>query len=345
MKGVDFMLILYVLILNSIAAAGLVTFMSENVVVLTIIGIALLLFVYVVFRFKKRKKKRHEVIHPVTEIIGNIPERIAELNQEIKPFGFAYEQYQDIFYSLMNPWQRSLGYCRLYDEACAAMSMIIDCEPIPFEYNGRRWLIEFWKGQYGMNTGGEVGIYYTTGPNLNIPGIFNGTFYFCVKDEDCINMSFAFRKKGNLLFTRSGYHWWLTGFKLGEYSKPSDLSMDIALELYDRRMATAFVNALKKAGYKENEYSVQGRVVKVRFNKPHTSQPLTRTAFTDFLMQRNNENLCSSYNYLTEAYTDTLDKLEIVRNESPSMYNQILSLGKPKAVYDSYSKIKGYLNN
>ena len=325
--------------------AELVTLVSENVILLTIVGAILLLAITVIRSIRKKKKKgKKEVIRPVAEILGNVPERLAELNQELQPFGFAYEPYQDIFYSLMNPWQRDLGYCRLYDEASAALSMIIDCEPIRFEYNGRRWLIEFWKGQYGMNTGGEVGIYYTTGPDLNIPGIFNGTFYFCVKDEDCINMSYIFRKDDNILFTRSGYHWWLTGFKLGEFSKLSQLSMDIVLDLYDRRMANAFVEALRKAGYKDNEYSQQGYRVMVRFDRPHTKQPLTRSGLTEFIMQRNNDNLCNSYNKLTAAYTDTLDKLEIVRRESPSMYNQILNIGKPKAVFESYNTLKGYLN-
>ncbi len=337
------MLILSTLELNYVAATSLLTFLSNNVVLLIIIGFVLLVIVTTVFRIKGRKKKKHEVIHPVSEVLGNVPERIQELNAEIKPFGFAYEPYQDIFYSLMNPWQRGMGYCRLYDEASAALSMIIDSEPIPFEYGGRRWLIEFWKGQYGMNTGGEVGIYYTTGPNLNIPGVFNGTFYFCPKDEECINMSFALRKKGNLMFTRSGYHWWLTGFKLGEFSKPSELSMEITMDLYDKRMANAFVESLIRAGYSQDEYRIQGRRVMIRFDKPHTKQPLTRTAFTDYLMQRNNESFCTSYNFLTSEYTDTIDKLEIVRNENPSMYNRILSLGKPKEAFESYNTIKGYL--
>ena len=328
-----------------ITMSGIFTFMSQNVVLITVIGAVLLVLVSIIYRLRRNKlKNRHEVIHPVTEFIGTTDERLAELNRELRPFGFSYEPYQDIFFSLMNPWQRELGYCRLYDEASAAMSMIIDCEPICFDYNGRRWLIEFWKGQYGMTTGGEVGIYSTTGPDLNIPGIFNGTFYFCVKDEDCINMSFVFKKKGNILFTRSGYHWWLTGFKLGEFSKPSELSMDITLELFDKKMAAAFVNSLKKAGYKEEEYIHNGRKVIIRFAKPHNRQPLTRSRLTDFIMQRNNEAFCTSYHLLTEAYTDTLDKLEIVKNESPSMYNQILNLGKPKAVFDSFHSIEEYLN-
>ncbi|MDD3172834.1 MAG: DUF4474 domain-containing protein [Herbinix sp.] len=340
------MLIQNTLFLKLIAVAGIVTYVSENILFLTIIGFFLLLIIALLYTLKlKMKTKKHEVSPPVRDIIGDVPERIDELNQELKPFGFMYDPYQDIFYSIMNPWQRDLGFCRLYDEASAALSMIIDCEPITFEYDGRRWLIEFWKGQYGMNTGGEIGIYYTTGPNLNIPGIFNGTFYYCVKDEDCINMSFAFRKNGNLLFTRSNYHWWLTGFKLGEFSNPSELTMDIILDLYDKRMAYTFVNALVKAGYKEDEFSVHGKRVMVHFEKPHTTQPITRTAFTDFIMQRNNEAFCNAYNKLTQDYTDTIDKLEIVRNESPGMYNHLLSLGKPKAVYEAYNSLKGHLDN
>lgn len=340
------MILQYAFHLNSIAAAGVVVFFAENITLIAVIGLILLLIFGFIYTFRlKKKNKEHEVVPPVTDIIGNIPDRIAELNSEIKPFGFAYEPYQDIFYSLMNPWQRELGYCRLYDEASAALSMIIDCEPITFEYNGRKWLIEFWKGQYGMNTGGEVGIYYTTGPSLNIPGFFNGTFYHCPKDEDCINMSFTFRKKGNLLFTRSGYHWWLTGFKLGEYSKPSELSMDITLDLYDRRMAYTFVNALVKAGYKEEEYSVAGNRVMVHYEKPHSPQPVTRTAFTDFIMLRNNESFCDAYKRLTADYTDTIDKLEVVRKESPGMYNHLLSLGKPKATYEAFKNINEHLDD
>lgn len=339
------MLIFNTINLRLFTILGIVTYLTENILFLTIIGSVLLLILAFLFTIGlKRKSKKHEVIPPITDIIGNDPDRIAELNQDLKPFGFAYEPNQDLFYSIMNPWQRELGYCRLYDEASAALSMIIDCEPITFEYNGRKWLVEFWKGQYGMNTGGEIGIYYTTGPLLSIPGIFNGTFYYCVKDEDCINMSYVLRKNGNLLFTRSAYHWWLTGFKLGEFSKPSELSMDIVLDFFDRRMAYSFINALVKVGYKEEEYSVQGSKVYVHFDKPHTPQPVTRTTFTDFIMQRNNESFCNSYLRLTSDYTDTIDKLEVLRKESPGMYDQILNFGKPKAVYEAYNSIKEKLD-
>ena len=38
--------------------------------------------------------------------------------------------------------------------------MVFDSLPVYFNYRGRTWLIEFWKGQYGINAGGEIGIYH-----------------------------------------------------------------------------------------------------------------------------------------------------------------------------------------
>ncbi|HHU72113.1 MAG TPA: DUF4474 domain-containing protein [Clostridiales bacterium] len=322
-------------------------FIVQNRFVL--IGAGAILFVLILvfssrIRKKKRKDKEERFIPPVHSIIGDEAERIELFNKDLAPFGFRYEPYQDIFYSLMNCWQRDFGYFRLYDEACAPLSMIIDCEPIYFEYGGKRWMIEFWKGQYGMTTGAEVGIYYTNGPDLNIPGIFNGTFYHCVKDEDRINMSFILRKNNNLLLTRSGYHWWLTGFKLGEFTDPDELSMDIMLELYNRTMANAFVGGLLKAGYKEHEFAVSGYRVYIHFNKPHTPQPITRTSITEYIMQKNNANLCNTYAKLTAGYSETIDKIYVVKDKSPNMYNQMLSFGKPKGVFDAYNSIKGSLN-
>ena len=317
---------------------------------LVIIGILLLLLITSIFFRRRRKKKRKEkerknrIVRPVTDVVGTDPERLAELNKDLRPFGFSYEPDQDFFYSLMNGWQRQFGYCWLYDEASTPLSMVIDCEPVPFEFNGIKWLVEFWKGQYGMTMGGEVGIYYTTGPNLNIPGTFNGTFYQSVKDEDRIHMSFAFRKNGNLLFTRSAYHWWITGFKLGEYSDSDELSMDIIMDFDDRKMAYAFAEALMKVGYTDEEFGLRGSRVYIQYTKPYSKQPLTRTKFAENLAQKNNRSYCDAYQKLTEAYTDTLDKLEIVRNELPNMYNQILNMGKPKQVFEAFDQIQSHLN-
>lgn len=152
-------------------------------------------------------------------IIGAVKKMDNEkFDETIEISGYAYDEAQDIFYSTLYPWQRKFGYCRLYDEAATSLGMIMDCEPIYFEYDGKRWLIEFWKGQYDLPTGCELGIYSTDGPDLNIPGFYNGTFYNAVGSEDFLDMSVKLYRKGKLLFTREGRHWWITGFKLGKFS-------------------------------------------------------------------------------------------------------------------------------
>ncbi|MDR0818688.1 MAG: DUF4474 domain-containing protein, partial [Oscillospiraceae bacterium] len=148
-----------------------------------------------------------------------------QLNALLDDAGFAYERDGDYFYSLRNCWQRECGYCKLYDEGCRELYMITDAEPIEFTYDGKRWLIEFWKGQYGITTGAEIGIYRTEREDISSPD-FTGTFYEAIPDAEMMPMSFTLRKRGRTLLSRSDRHWWLTGFILGEFSQPKSLTMD-----------------------------------------------------------------------------------------------------------------------
>lgn len=109
-----------------------------------------------------------------------------------------------------------MGYSRLYDELAAPSFMIIDCEPIYFEYNNKRWMIELWKGQYGIMTGFEIGVYYTDGPNLTDEN-FNWTFYSCADDDNMRKMKSTLTKNSKAIIRRKGLHWWLAGFKPGEF--------------------------------------------------------------------------------------------------------------------------------
>lgn len=122
-------------------------------------------------------------------------QKVKDINEALSLYGFLFDVQQDLVYSHMYPWQRKVGYCRLYDELAPSLNMIIDSEPIYFQYDGRRWLIEFWKGQYGMTTGGEVGVYVTDKEDVDIPGIFSGAFYECVSDDDRLQMAYTLKKR------------------------------------------------------------------------------------------------------------------------------------------------------
>lgn len=238
--------------------------------------------------------------------------------------GYAYDAEQDIFYCNMNPWQRNMGYNRLYDESMALFGMIVDCEPIYFEYSNKIWLIEFWKGQYDLNTGCEVGIYTVEKPLINIPKMYKYMFYKCASDEERLTMSFTLKKNGRILFSRDEKHWWLAGFKLGEYSEPSELIMNLNITFKDYIMCNAFIKGLINSGYSRAEISINGNTVGLTFDKPHTPQPATRSDKSDEIIQKKNKLLCDSYNDITKVYDKIADKMAVIKNKSPEIYEEIV---------------------
>lgn len=75
--------------------------------------------------------------------------------------GFSYDPKQKTLYSDLTPIQRFFGFSRTVDLAAdPVLSSSIYCDPIYFYYNGKEYLLELWKGQYGLMTGVEVGLYY-----------------------------------------------------------------------------------------------------------------------------------------------------------------------------------------
>lgn len=266
-----------------------------------------------------------------------------EFEKLLSDAGYAYDPSRDIFITKMNCWQKKYGYCRLYDEACPPMCLIIDSEPVEFEYKGKHWLIEFWKGQYYLNTGCEIGVYNTDKPELNIPELFTGTFYNCVGKEDMLEIQFILYKNGKELFFREEKHWWLTGFKTGEFSDPSELTLRIRITFKDTVMCHNFIKAMKKIGYQDHEILTNGIVAEFMFDKPHTEQPLTRTVDTDWIMQRYNEHCCKVFQEVTEGCNTWPEKLAAIRTKEPHLYNGVIEAGKTAEVFRAFLKLKKHV--
>lgn len=66
--------------------------------------------------------------------------------------GFEYYPRLDIICSTYNNAQRMAGYCKAYDNTAMAILAVIDCEQVYFHYGGKEWMLELWKGQYGIET-------------------------------------------------------------------------------------------------------------------------------------------------------------------------------------------------
>ena len=206
--------------------------------------------------------------------------------------GFEYDHQQQIFYSRIDPWQQNFGYLSIYDDASPLCMIIIHSEPILFSYGGRNWKIEFWKGQYGICIGGEVGIYvgeFQPGTGWSVLDHTINHIEFedasnCASGDDMLQMSFVLKKGDEIVFTRNSdnpgtaateKHWWLTGFKPFEVAEPSELKMEICIVLKDVDMKKSFVGALEGAGYskeKDLAYIDGDNIVNIVFDKPYTSQ-------------------------------------------------------------------------
>ena len=306
----------------------------EYIVFIIIIILVLLLYRWIVVR--------KEVIDNVLERTDE--EKIKDINSALEQYGFLYDKNNDIIISNMYPWQREMGYCKLYDEVAPALSMIIDSEPIYFEYDNRRWLIEIWKGQYGVTTGGEVGIYVTETEDINIPGIFSGPFFKAVSDEERINMSFNLKMNGESLFQRKDYHWWLTGFDVGVFSNPNNLSMEALLSFPNSIMKNAFLKGLEEAGYKEDEVKIINNTIYFNFDKPKSYQSYNRHKLIKAFIQFMNKIYCKIYNLITKDFERTIDKIDFLRLYYPILFKLISGKNRMKKLEKYYKLISSYIN-
>jgi hypothetical protein len=211
------------------------------------------------------------------------------IRKTVKKLGFVYQEKQDIYISKVNAWQRKAGYSSLVDLASIPASMVIHCEPIKFNYKGKPYMIELWKGQYGVSTGAEIGIYKKNDPQKKQ--------WVCGEKKDMLEMSYVLKKNGREVFQRKGTHWWLTGFKPGEFSEPGELTMSITISFETHKeMLKAFVQAMKKLNYKINESNINAYMVTFRFDRPKSKQPLFDKSKLARKTQKNNKKLVKIYN-------------------------------------------------
>lgn len=275
------------------------------------------------------------------KITHNSPnKKITTLQKELYPFGLSYNKDYNILISNLYCWQRKYGYFSLLDEALPPLGLIVDCEPVTFIYNDKRWLIEFWKGQYGIATGVEIGIYNTSKKDYEINDYWKGPLYKAATDKEMLNINFKLRKKGQILFSRQDTHWWLTGFLLGEFSEPQNLEMDISITFPTYEMRDCFKNSLFKLGYKPSKVFIKYKTVIFTYSTPYNPQPSTRTPTTEHLVQKNNQLYCKSYEYITRNVAQTPDKIAYLKEYFPSMYNNIVTIGKSRQLFTYYDLFK-----
>jgi len=194
-----------------------------------------------------------------------------------------------IFYVEHDPWQKQFGFNAIYDLASPFIQLVYGTIRIKFRYgyvyklgtegankgrvlydssgnpiyetdaNGKPiekdWMIQCWKGRYGLVLlGAEFGIY--TKPRTQTAE----HYYSAVAEEELVMAMDVYQhnfltKQTKHLFTRGPEsNWWLTGFVPGsfhEFNKKSEIIAVVNMQFPDTEMMNLFYQGMKAAGFKD----------------------------------------------------------------------------------------------
>ena len=174
--------------------------------------------------------------------------------------GYQYNKEGNYYFTTTDPWQRNFGFNVLYDMGAPFVNFYYDTIRCKFRYQNKDWLIQFWKGQYGLVfLGAEIGVY--TKPLDREQAHYDGA-----SDDDMLYMSMSFYRKGEERATREyAKYWWCTAFvpgTLDSFRDRSELSMKCRITLKSKEMRDLFAASLEKNGFKQDkDFSVSGRDV------------------------------------------------------------------------------------
>lgn len=240
-----------------------------------------------------------------------------------EPFGYRYMPKWDVFASRVDAWQRQFGYGAIYDRAASYLNMVLETLPIYFDYHGKTWMIQIWKGQYGICTGCEVGVYCADRIVAEKEREF--TIFHAVGEGEMLLMSTELRRDGKLIAFLREKHWWLTTFDVGTFSNPEQLSLRVAIRFPDTEMQDAFYRGLLEQGIDWNDTFT--RCCTVYFYDPHGAIALSlwkRVQFT--LAQWMNRFNCKLFNFVTRSCTGSRDRILYLYFYLPFVCRHVLCL-------------------
>lgn len=172
--------------------------------------------------------------------------------------GYLYEPKGMYFYTAADPWQRNVGYNSIFDVIAPYTLINFETKRLRFEYGKKDWMIQLWKGQYGLLFyGAEAGVY--TKPKER-----ELMHYNAASDEEMLKMEMTFNylRNGKWVkrFTRPyDEYWWCTGFLAGNKKGDfSDIRVDMRITAKDGTMLAKIKSALSqnKMPYKSNGLDV-----------------------------------------------------------------------------------------
>ena len=173
---------------------------------------------------------------------------------------YKYDPEGEFFYvDDINSWQQNFGFNPLYDYAAGFTVMYYDTVRLKFNYKGTGYMLQLWKGQYGlMFIGSEIGFYRK---DNNTPISSNPALdHFDCATDHLLPMEMVCYRAGakgvlNPLFKRKyELHWWSTGFVPGvlkNFANRSELLVEARITFDNAEMTQIVADTFKVNGFKQ----------------------------------------------------------------------------------------------
>ncbi|MBQ7005173.1 MAG: DUF4474 domain-containing protein [Clostridia bacterium] len=166
--------------------------------------------------------------------------------------GYLFDSAGNFFFTSDDPWQRNFGYNQAFDTAAPFVSIYMDTMRLKFRYEDKDWMIQLWKGQYGLAfVGAEIGV-YTKPLDREVE------HYDAASDEDALYMSMTGYRHDQIIFSREyTKYWWCTGFvpgQLEKFSDRSELAVKCRITAKDENMLDSIVSELKANNLVEGKH-------------------------------------------------------------------------------------------
>lgn len=262
--------------------------------------------------------RRNRIIQKITAMSHT--RKCCMIENLVYPFGYTYEPESDIFSSALDAWQKRFGYTSLYDKSASHFQMIFHALPIYFDYRGCTWLIEFWKGQYGIHTGAEVGLYKCD--RILDKSEYETAVFSAVSKEEMLPLSLELLEHEQLLAHLSKRHWWLTVFCTGHFAQPEDLTLNTSITFRDTEMMNAFVEALSLTLGDSCNIFVCGLTVCFSF--------CDKTPCEHELALQLNHLLCRLFLWYSRAFDSALDRVLYLFESLPPVFHHVLQIRRYK---------------
>ncbi|MDO5575270.1 MAG: DUF4474 domain-containing protein [bacterium] len=249
------------------------------------------------------------------------------LNDLSNPLGYDYVQSQDIFVTRLDAWQKKYGYEAIYDELAVSAGMVFDCFPVYFDYRGKTWLLEFWKGQYGISVGGEIGLYHAD--HIVKPEDYHNTHFDAASIRELLGFGLYLQTGDRKLLDYKKRHWWLGAFRVGRYIKPGRINALYRIRFFDFEMQEAFMRGMARSGYPMDQVQDQGNCVVKIFQTTETY--LENTWFRRFRVafaQLRNYILNALYHLFTFPFRSSEDRLLFLYYQLPFVVRRMLNIKK-----------------